>query len=221
MTATITEIPVARSEADRTGESQTPRVLRIDASARRTGSTTRSLADEVIARLRRQHPALTLVERDLAEGIPFVTEDWIDANLTPAETRTPEQQAQLALSDRLVAELQAADILVIGLPIYNFGPPAALKAWIDQVARARVTFRYSENGPVGLLEGKKAYLVVASGGTAMDSAIDFATPYLRHVLGFIGIEDVTLIAADRQMVDADAASDRAQRALQGALPLSA
>ena len=164
---------------------------------------------------------MTLVERDLAEGIPFVTEDWIAANVAPAEARTPEQESQLAVSDRLIAELKDADILVIGLPIYNFGPPAALKAWIDQVARARVTFRYSENGPVGLLEGKKAYLVVASGGTATDSAVDFATPYLRHVLGFIGIEDVTLIPADRQMVDAEAASDKAQRALHSALPLSA
>ena len=226
MAATVTQIPGAQipgaqDETQQTRETPPPRVLRIDASARKTGSTTRNLADEVVARLRRQHPEMTLVERDLAEGIPFVTEDWIAANVAPTEARTPEQESQLAVSDKLIAELKDADILVIGLPIYNFGPPAALKAWIDQVARARVTFRYSENGPVGLLEGKKAYLVVASGGTATDSAVDFATPYLRHVLGFIGIEDVTLIAADRQMVDAEAASDKAQRALHSALPLSA
>ncbi|WP_119166501.1 FMN-dependent NADH-azoreductase [Algihabitans albus] len=216
MAASITHLATNHSKGN-----PTPRVLRIDASARKTGSTTRGLADKVIERLRDQHPELTLVERDLAEGIPFVTEAWVAANFIPAETRTPEQRAQLAVSDLLVAELETADILVIGLPIYNFGPPAALKAWIDQIARARVTFRYTENGPVGLLEGKKAYLVAASGGTAMGSAIDFATPYLRHVLGFVGIEDVTLIAADRQMVDAEAASDKAERALQSALPLSA
>ncbi len=216
MTAIVTDLAQRRVVGG-----SAPQVLRIDASARRSGSTSRTLADKVIERLRAQHPDLTVVDRDLADGIPFVTEGWIAANATAEEQRTPEQKAQLAVSDALIAELQAADILVIGLPVYNFGPPAALKAWIDQVARARVTFRYTENGPVGLLTGKKAYLVAASGGTALDSAADFATPYLRHVLGFIGISDVTLIAADRQMADPQAASARAETALETALPLSA
>lgn len=216
MTASVTDLAERRSIDD-----TAPRVLRVEASARKSGSTSRSLGDKVVARLRVQHPDLTVVERDLADGIPFVTEDWIAANVTADEQRTTEQRETLAISDTLVAELQAADILVIGLPVYNFGPPAALKAWIDQVARARVTFRYTENGPVGLLAGKKAYVVAASGGTEVGSAVDFATPYLRHVLGFIGIKDVTLIAADRQMVDAEAASIRADTALETALPLSA
>ena len=216
MTASVTDLAERRSIDD-----TAPRVLRIEASARKSRSISRSLGDKVVARLRVQHPDLTVVERDLADGIPFVTEDWIAANVTADEQRTTEQKEKLAVSDTLVAELQAADILVIGLPVYNFGPPAALKAWIDQVARARVTFRYTENGPVGLLTGKKAYVVVASGGTEVGGVVDFATPYLRHVLGFIGIKDVTLIAADRQMVDAEAASIRAETALEMALPLSA
>jgi FMN-dependent NADH-azoreductase len=125
--------------------------------------------------------------RDLGDGVPFVDADWIASNFTPAEA--------------LVAELQAADTLVIGAPIYNFGVPAALKAWIDQVARAGVTFRYSETGPVGLLSGKRAFIVAASGGTEAGGGMDFATGYLRHVLGFLGIADVTLVAADRLMFD--------------------
>ena len=129
----------------------------------------------------------------------MLSEAWVGANFTPDEARTPEQRETLALSDTLIAELEAADTLVLGVPIYNFGVPAAFKAWIDLVARARKTFKYSETGPVGLLEGKTAYVVVASGGTAAGSEIDFATPYLRHVLGFLGIHDVTIIAADQLM----------------------
>jgi hypothetical protein len=114
-----------------------------------------------------------------------------------------------------VAELKAADTLVIGLPIYNFGVPAALKAWVDQVARAGVTFKYSEYGPKGLLEGKRAIVAVASGGTEAGSDIDFATGYIRHVLGFIGITDVEFVTADRLMLDADGtmakASNRSRR----------
>ena len=96
----------------------------------------------------------------------------------------------------LIAELKAADVVVIGAPIYNFGIPAALKAWVDMIARARKTFRYTSEGPEGLLKGKKAYVVIASGGMPVDSDMDFATPYLRQVLGFIGITDVEVIAAD-------------------------
>lgn len=181
-------------------------VLRIDASMRHDGSTTRALTDQVIARL----GADRIVTRDLSQGVEIIDADWIGANFTDPEARNPAQQGALATSDALVAELKAADTVVIGLPVYNFGVPAALKAWIDQVARARVTFKYTETGPVGLLEGKRAILVIASGGTEVHSGIDFATPYMRHVLGFLGIHDVTVIAADRQMMDADAARTRAK-----------
>ncbi|MEL6794138.1 MAG: NAD(P)H-dependent oxidoreductase, partial [Pseudomonadota bacterium] len=143
----------------------TRQILRIDASMRRDGSTTRMLSDELVAAL----SAGTVVTRDLADGIDLIDEAWIGANFTDPAERTDEQKARLAGSDALVEEIEAADTLVIGVPIYNFGVPAALKAWIDQIARAKRTFKYTENGPVGLLEDKTAYLVVASGGTASGS----------------------------------------------------
>ncbi|MEM1430692.1 MAG: NAD(P)H-dependent oxidoreductase [Pseudomonadota bacterium] len=176
-------------------------VLRIDASARRTGSISRELADEIIARIAPQDVTI----RDLAATpVPQIDEQWIGANFTAADERTEAQRSTLALSDQLVGELQAADTLVIGLPIYNFGVPAALKAWVDQVARAGLTFRYTADGPKGLLDGKRAIVVVASGGTEAGSEIDFATGYIRHVLSFIGITEVEFVTADRLMVDADA-----------------
>ncbi|MEM9060240.1 MAG: NAD(P)H-dependent oxidoreductase [Pseudomonadota bacterium] len=181
-------------------------VLRVDGSMRTAGSTTRTLTDRVIEKLA---PA-RVVTRDLADGIPFVNEDWINANFTDPAERTDAQRAALAHSDALVAELKAADVLVIGLPIYNFGLPAAVKAWVDMIARARETFKYTETGPVGLLDGKRAIVVVASGGTAVDSEIDFATPYLRHALAFVGIHDVTVVSAARQMVDGEAALKSAE-----------
>lgn len=181
-------------------------VLRIDTSARRTGSISRQLADDVIARL---DPA-SVTTRDLAvTPIPQIDEAWVGANFTPADDRTDAQRETLALSDTLVAEVEAADTLVIGLPIYNFGVPAALKAWIDQIARAGVTFRYTESGPRGLLTGKRAIVVVASGGTEVGSEIDFATGYVTHVLGFIGITDVRFVTADRLMIDAEASMTKA------------
>lgn len=173
-------------------------ILRIDASARREGSVSRDLTSQIIARL-----GGTVTTRDLADGMALLTEDWVGANFTPADARTPEQVETLAQSDVLVAELQAADTIVIGLPIYNFGVPAALKAWVDQVARAGLTFHYTENGPEGLLTGKRVIVAMASGGTQFGSEIDFATGYLRHVLGFIGLTDVTFVTADRLALDAE------------------
>lgn len=190
-------------------------ILRIDASMRFEGSTTRTLTDRIIAKLSANASA-SVTTRDLAKGASFIDADWITANFTDQAERDEAMQARLAQSDALVGELQAADVIVIGVPIYNFGVPAALKAWVDQIARARLTFKYTEDGPVGLLDGKRAILAVASGGTELDSAIDFATPYMRHVLGFIGIHDVEVVAADRQMVDHEAAMERAQSALEAA-----
>lgn len=171
-------------------------VLRVDASGRREGSQTRVLADKLIAQLQAAG-ATRVLTRDLAGGVEFVDEAWINANFTPEEDRTEAQKSRLLGSDALVDEAVQSDVIVIATPIYNFAVPAVLKAWIDQVARARKTFRYTDNGPVGLLEGKKAYLVVTSGGTEVGSETDFATGYLRHILGFIGIDDVTVFAADQ------------------------
>ena len=178
----------------------TRNILRIDASARRTGSVSRDLVDHIVARLTDAAPA-TVITRDLSQSLPHVDENWIGANFTPADDRTDEQKATLGLSDSLVAEVQAADTLVIGLPIYNFGVPAALKAWIDMIARVGVTFAYTSEGPKGLLTGKRAIIAVASGGTQVGSDYDFATGYVRHVLGFIGISDVQFVSADRTAMD--------------------
>lgn len=183
-------------------------ILRIDSSARGANSSTRTLAGELIAAL---NPSAAIIERDVAAGIPFVDEDWVNANFTPAENRTDEQRQKLAYSDSLVQELKDADTIVIGLPIYNFGIPASLKAWVDMIARARLTFQYTENGPEGLLTGKKAYLVVASGGTPIGSGFDFATSYLRHALGFVGITDVSIINAAESGKGADIALARARQ----------
>ena len=179
----------------------TQTLLRIDASARRTGSVTRDLTDQIVAKLAPE----TVLTRDLADTpLPQIDEDWVGANFTPADDRSEGQKARLAQSDALVADLQAADTIVIGLPIYNFGVPAALKAWVDLVARAGLTFRYTADGPQGLLEGKRAILAVASGGTEAGSEIDFALRYMKHVLGFIGITEVETVAADRLALDAEA-----------------
>ena len=178
------------------------RILRIDASARKTGSITRSLANETIEHLS-EIGAVSVTNRDVSTGLPFVDEDWVSANFTPAEARTSAHKAKLALSDSLVNEIKIADTLVISAPIYNFGIPATLKAWVDMICRAGLTFRYTEKGPVGLLEGKRAIILVASGGTAMGSDIDFATPYLKQAMAFIGITDVTFIAADALSRNAD------------------
>ncbi|MFN3544359.1 MAG: FMN-dependent NADH-azoreductase [Thiobacillus sp.] len=193
------------------------RVLRVDASARSEDSLTRRLADRLIAGLGERVGELSLMHRDLAEGLAFVDASWVEANLTDPADRSAAQRATLAQSDALVEELKAADVLVIATPIYNFGVPASLKAWVDQVARARLTFRYTEQGPQGLLRDRKTYIVVASGGTEVGGPIDFATPWLTFVLGFLGIRDVEVIAADRGMQRGDEARLGAAAAIEAAL----
>ena len=189
-------------------------VLRVDSSGRHTDSATRGLGDALLQQLG-MSASLNVVERDLATGVPFVDTAWIEANNTPAEDRTAAQRATLAYSDALVEELEAADVLVLGVPIYNFGVPGVLKAWVDLIARARRTFRYTPEGPVGMLRDRPTYVVMASGGVAIDSAADFATPYLRHVLAFIGITNVEIIAAERINQQGDAALAAARRSISG------
>ena len=198
----------------------TTNILRIDASARFEGSVTRELNNNIIDRFAANGP-VSVTQRDLAKTpLPQIDETWVGANFTPADNRTDEQAAKLSLSDSLIDEVKAADVLVIGLPIYNFSVPAALKAWVDQIARAGVTFAYTPEGPKGLLEGKRAIVTVSSGGVPVGSDYDFATGYLRHVLGFVGITDVVLVAADGQNMDAEAANRKAQDAIEH-LPLAA
>ena len=189
-------------------------ILRIDSSARGDGSETRALNDAFISRIGAIADN-TVIHRDLAADAPgFVNETWVGANFTDPNARSDTQLAELAVSDTLVAELEAAEVIVIGAPIYNFSIPAVLKAWIDMVARVGVTFRYGDNGPEGLLKNKLAYVMIAygPGGTTIGSAKDFATPYLRHLLGFIGIHDVVFISATEVKEE----SGRLDAALAGA-----
>ncbi len=183
----------------------TTHILEISASARGDGSMSRLLTRDLIKALEDRHGDVSITRRNVAEGLPFVDADWVLATNTPEEERSEAQRRTLAFSDELVEELVAADILVIGAPIYNFSVPASLKAWIDLIARVRRTFRYTEKGPVGLLEGKKAYVLTPSGGVPVGSPVDFATPYLRHALGFVGITDVHIIGAQ----GADRGNDQA------------
>ncbi|MDA7423611.1 FMN-dependent NADH-azoreductase [Thalassococcus lentus] len=183
----------------------TQKLLRLDASSRTDGSVSRALADQVVEKLE----FTEVVHRDLAADIPQLNAEWLNANGTPEQDRGMDEKAALALSDTLIAEVKSADTVLISTPIYNFGVPSSLKAWFDQIARAGITFEYTADGPRGLLKGKRAILVVASGGTEVDSPIDFATPWLRHVMNFIGIEDVQVVRSDKLMVDADASMQRA------------
>lgn len=188
-------------------------VLRVDSSARGDASTSRTLSDRVIEKLKADNGDVAVTLRDVSGGLPVLDGAWLGATFTDPAERNDDQKAALALSDTLINEIRAADVLVIGVPIYNFQIPAALKAWIDLIARARETFQYTENGPEGLLKGKKAILTFASGGVDLNGAADFTTPYLKFMLGFLGITDVQVVAADRQNLD-ETAVDRATAAIE-------
>ena len=184
-------------------------ILRIDASMRRQKSVSRMLADEMVAALGARRSSVNVINRDLAAGIGIVNAAWIEAERTSEENRTSDQRALLTQSDALVAELQAADDIVIATPIYNFSVPAALKAWIDLICRDKITFVYDNDSPRGLLSNKRATVIVTSGGTLAGKDIDFTTSYIQHILGFIGVDDVTIIdvtglSKNRSRVIADA-----------------
>lgn len=176
-------------------------ILQINSSARRLqddqGSVSTRLANELTAGLRAAHPGATVTVRDLAVNpLPVLDEAGLNALFTPAEARTPEQAARVALSDALIAELFAADVIVIGAPMINFNISAQLKNWIDAVARAGVTFQYGPTGPVGLVTGKKVYVVSSRGGIHRDQPSDQVVPYLRTVLAFLGMTDVDFVYAE-------------------------
>lgn len=155
------------------------------------------LADEFVERLRASEPDARVIRRDLADHpVPHLDQATFSAGLTAGEERTPEQARAAALADTLVRELLAADTLVMGVPVYNFLIPSTLKAWFDHVARAGTTFRYTESGPEGLIDGIRAYVFVTSGGRYAGTDIDFAAQYVRHMLGFLGIDDVTVTRAE-------------------------
>lgn len=177
-------------------------ILRLDSSASGTASVTTSLNNLLVETLLASDPSATVVHRDLTT-LPVLTADRFAANGTPQEQRSDEQAGQATIADDLIAELIAADIIVLAAPIYNFGIPAAVKAWADLVARAGTTFAYTETGPQGLLADKTAYIVSASGGVDLGSEMDFATPHLTLFLNFLGITDVSLIDAGGLMTNPD------------------
>ena len=181
-------------------------ILQINASARREGANSTRLADAIAARLRQAQPSARLTLRDLAiTPHPVLDEHALGALFTPADQRSAEQAARVALDDALIAEVQAADVLVLGVPMYNFGVPAQLKHWIDAVARNGVTFRYTEKGPEGLLKGKKVFVALARGGRYRDTEADSQVPYLKTVLGFLGITEMHFIYAEGLNMGAEAA----------------
>lgn len=172
-------------------------ILQINASARTQGANSTRLADSVTARLRSGNRTAGLRLRDLARNPhPVLDEIALGAIFTPVEQRTPEQAARAGLDDTLIAEVQAADVLVLGVPMYNFGVPAQLKNWIDAIARVGVTFRYTENGPEGLLKDKTVYVALARGGRYRGTPADTQVPYLQTVLGFLGMTDVRFVYAE-------------------------
>lgn len=180
-------------------------ILQINSSQRRTASQSTRLAGRIVDRLRAADPGATLVVRDLgARPHPVLDEDALGALFTPASQRTPEQAARVGRDDELIAEIQAADVVVLGVPMYNFGVPAQLKNWIDAIARAGVTFRYSAQGPEGLLTGKKVYVALTRGGLYRNTPADTQVPYLETVFAFLGMDDVHFVYAEGLSLGAEA-----------------
>lgn len=172
-------------------------ILQINASARREAANSTRIANSIVARLRSANPQAGLTVRDLAvTPHPVLDEAALAALFTPADKRTADQAARVALDDALIAEIQAADAIVLGVPMYNFGVPVQLKAWIDAIARAGVTFRYTADGPQGLVTGKKVYVALARGGLYRDTPADSQVPYLKSVLGFLGMNDIEFVYAE-------------------------
>ena len=188
-------------------------LLHINSSMRTADSVSRQLSDELVQALTERHNDLSVIKRDLLNPLPQVDEAWITASFTDAAERSDAQKETLRLSDTLVNELQRADLIVLGVPMYNFSIPAALKAWVDLICRARVTFQYTDTGPVGLLKDKRAIVVMTSGGVPKDSPVDFASPLITQIFHFIGIEDVTFVNASHLATDADAVITDAKQSI--------
>jgi FMN-dependent NADH-azoreductase len=169
------------------------KILHLDTSGRHEGSVTRKLSSQIINAIKGD---AQVTYRDIGKGIAFVDDTMIAGYFTPDDKRSAEQKRSLILSDTITKELFDHDVYVFGIPMYNFSMPATFKAWCDLAARAGVTFKFSEQGqPVGLLKGKKAYIVISSGGTPIGSEADFLTHWLRYFLNFLGIEDIDMICA--------------------------
>jgi FMN-dependent NADH-azoreductase len=181
-------------------------ILQINSSLRGNQSESSRVTNAIVARLAAANPGATVTVRDVgAKPHPVLDEAALGALFTPADQRTPEQAARVALDDALIAEVQAADVIVLGAPMYNFGMPIQLKAWFDAIARAGVTFRYTENGPEGLLKGKKVYVATSRGGIYPLEA-DPQVPHIRTLLNFLGLTDHAFIYSAAQAMGPEAAA---------------
>jgi FMN-dependent NADH-azoreductase len=180
-------------------------ILQINSSARAEGSQSTELASAIVARVQATQPAANLVVRDLARTPhPALDESALQALFTPEGERSTEQAARVALDDALIAEIQAADAVVLGVPMYNFGVSTQLKNWIDAIARARVTFQYTDKGPEGLLKNKKVYVALTRGGLYRGTAADTQVPYLQTIFAFLGMTDVQFVYAEGLALGPDA-----------------
>jgi FMN-dependent NADH-azoreductase len=173
-------------------------LLQINASINHEKGQSSQLADQFVAAFRQRHPEATIVVRDVAaaEPVPHLNAERFGAFITKPEARSAAQHAVVAYSDTLIEELKQADVIVLGLPMYNFGVPSQLKAYFDHIARAGVTFKYTEKGPVGLLTGKKVYVFAARGGLYAGTPLDTQTSYVRDFLRFLGMTEVEFVYAE-------------------------
>ena len=180
-------------------------ILQINSSARRDTSQSTRLATRIVERLRDADPEATVAVRDLnLVPHPVLDEAALGALFTPADKRTAEQSARVAQDDALIAEVMAADAIVLGVPMYNFGVPSQLKNWIDAISRAGVTFRYTEKGPEGLVKAKTVYVALTRGGKYRNTPSDTQVPYPETVLGFLGMTDVHFVYAEGLAMGPDA-----------------
>ena len=185
------------------------KIYQIDCSARKKGSASRDLAKKLLNKIKKSEDKV--VYRDLDDEMLFVAGLTESGMSIPENERTEHHKKMFELSDKLVKELKDSDIIIISTPIYNFGPPATLKAWSDLTARVKSTFKYSPDGKqIGLLENKKVYLIITSGGTRVESKDDYLTPWLKHVLNFFGIKSIHIISADQMSIDYEGSIRKAE-----------
>jgi len=178
------------------------KILHLDSSARKNESISRKLAKDLVNKIKKNDDEV--IYRDISENIPFVSGIKGAGFIIPEEERTEKDKELFKFSDQLVDEFLESNVIVISTPIYNFGPPAAAKAWFDMIARAGRTFKYEATGPVGLVDGnKKVYLVVTSGGVPVGSPVDFCTTWFKQALNFLGISDIEIIDASQLNINDD------------------
>ena len=189
------------------------KIYQIDSSARKKGSTSRALAKKLLDKIKK--PDDEIVYRDLNDEMVFVSGLTESGMKIEKKDQTEHHKKMFDLSDKLVKELKESDIIIISAPIYNYGPPATLKAWSDLAARVGETFRFKPNGRrEGLLKNKRAFLVITSGGTKLNSKEDFLTPWLKFILNFFGIEQINIISADQMSLDYEKSIKEAEKQIE-------